>query len=275
MFFKVNSHLSQHIENYWLWDEVNPQTLPWILPSNEVELVFHINHPPTIHTIKNEIFTVPSIHWVGPQSRRWKLISSSNLKLISVRFIPGAVWEIFGLDTSLLSNQFPTFETSHLIKLQDLIRIFQTHFTNYEQNINLLENHLLGLVEDLKSKKKEIDAAIKFTYSELVHSNKRVSEIAKEISLSRKQIERGIKKVYGLPPGEIRKIQRILSLVRNPDHYKSENLEVRLTDIAYDFGYTDQSHLIHDFKSVTGYLPKEWFQNFDKMSHFYNSKRVL
>lgn len=34
--------------------------------------------------------------------------------------------------------------------------------------------------------------------------------------------------------------------------------ELSLTEHAYNNGYFDQSHFIHDFKSYTGYTPKEF-----------------
>ncbi|WP_350340143.1 helix-turn-helix domain-containing protein [Paraflavitalea speifideaquila] len=33
-----------------------------------------------------------------------------------------------------------------------------------------------------------------------------------------------------------------------------------LTDIAYECGYYDQSHFIHDFKEFSGYHPGQYFK---------------
>ena len=37
-----------------------------------------------------------------------------------------------------------------------------------------------------------------------------------------------------------------------------------LTELAYDNGYFDQSHFIHDFRSMTGLTPKQFFNECDK-----------
>ncbi|MBL7727053.1 MAG: helix-turn-helix domain-containing protein, partial [Dinghuibacter sp.] len=38
------------------------------------------------------------------------------------------------------------------------------------------------------------------------------------------------------------------------------NRALRLTDIAYECGYFDQSHFIHDFKQFSGYTPAVFFK---------------
>lgn len=59
-------------------------------------------------------------------------------------------------------------------------------------------------------------------------------------------------------------------MVRNPDHYRKNNPELRFTDLAHEFEYSDQSHFNHDFKRISGSIPNEWFAEYEKMSHFYN-----
>lgn len=51
------------------------------------------------------------------------------------------------------------------------------------------------------------------------------------------------------------------------------NLSINLQDIAFNNGYFDQAHFIHDFKSTMHMTPKKYFDNKDLTFDFYNSKR--
>ncbi len=271
MFIKAPFQLSPYIKEIWYWKNVDSNSLPWILPSYEIEAVFHLSNPPQVHRYLDEPISLSSFHWVGPQTKRWKIESKSKLNLISLRFHAGAPWELMRVKTPLMVNRFPEIDMdSHALFLKLKPILIGSDFLE-ESDIHYFADHIGEVIESHQITTAPIEASIKFAFSELTNANAKVTDIEKKTGLSRKQIERGMKKIYGLNPGELGKIHRILSLIRNPSNYKSENLNGRLTDISHECGYVDQSHFINDFKRITGYLPKDWFKDFEKMSHFYNS----
>jgi hypothetical protein len=49
-----------------------------------------------------------------------------------------------------------------------------------------------------------------------------------------------------------------------------------LTDLAYEFGYTDQAHFIHDFKAFTNKTPREFAAEMLKLQEiFHNHQNVV
>jgi AraC-like DNA-binding protein len=271
MFIKAPFHLSPFIKEIWYWKNVDSNLLPWILPSYEIEAVFHLGNPPQVHSLEDKPIFLSSNHWVGPQKRRWKIESNEKLNLISLRFHAGAPWELMGVRTPELVNRFPEIDIeSHALFLK-LKPILNGTDSFGESDIGYLAEQIGEEIDNHQITITPINASIKFAFSELTNANAKVTDIARKTGLSRKQIERGMKKIYGLNPGELGKMHRILSLIRNPANYKSENSGGRLTDILHECGYVDQSHFINDFKRITGYLPKDWFKDFEKMSYFYNS----
>ena len=42
-----------------------------------------------------------------------------------------------------------------------------------------------------------------------------------------------------------------------------------LTELAYDCGYYDQSHMINDFKLLTGMSPRQYFSDCDAYSDYF------
>lgn len=271
MFFKVPNPLSPFIKEIWHWKQVDTESLPWILPSYEFELVFHLTSPPSIYPLSGPPIHLPLVHWVGPQNKRWKLVSTEKLNLISIRFHAGSPYELFKESALTFLNRFPPLDSATFSAFLKLTSVLSEKESLSAEVIGKFETMVTEILEGYRKGIKSIDANVNFAFQELTNAKASIEEIAIKTGISRKQLERGMKQVYGFAPGELRKIHRILAMIRNPNYYKSENMESRLTDLAYDFGYTDQSHLIRDFKSVTGYLPKDWFKNFEKMSYFYNS----
>jgi len=265
------------IKEFWIWDGVLASDLPWILPSYETECVFHISKPPSLHK-KNpdSIIQLTDTHWVGPQNERWKLFAEHPLQIFGIRFHPGSIFECFGIQGDYLRNQFHTVTEQVLVYCQEeIFNYLKIHNHKIDDQFFLskefeaIENHL----QTHLSIRSKIEADIKKVFTKLLLGEKGINDLAKMANISRKQLERKFLKIFGMPPGELKKIHRVLSMIRDPKNYKSENQNAKLTDIAYEYNFNDQSHLIKDFKQMTGYLPKEWFVLHEKMSHFYNYQK--
>ena len=84
-----------------------------------------------------------------------------------------------------------------------------------------------------------------------------MKQLAASSCLSIKQLERIFPAFVGLRPKQylrIARFQKILQL-RNSEHFEN------YTSLAYDCGYYDQAHFIHDFELITDLSPREFFKN--------------
>ena len=89
----------------------------------------------------------------------------------------------------------------------------------------------------------------------LIHSNinPTVSQLADTYNLSVRQFDRKFKEYAGFSP------KTYLRLVRLHKATQQYGTNKPLTQIAYECGYYDQSHFIHDLKAFTGYHPSFYF----------------
>jgi len=79
-----------------------------------------------------------------------------------------------------------------------------------------------------------------------------------------RHLERKFKECIGLNPkkfGNVIRLHYFLKLLK----YKSD--EVNLTTMGYDAGFSDQSHLIKEFKKHTGITPKEYLVSTGKLTN--------
>ncbi len=260
-FGKPHPSLSRWVKEYWSWENVSSDDLPWIFPSYEPELVLHWGTPPVV--VREDLSEVPltRIHWVGPQTKRWKIKSETTLHLVSVRFFPGALYERFSISGEELVNEF-----------EDAAARFSSDvdFPLPSMEPSLLTESLNSLILSMWEKRSEVPDYAKLALVAFMRGETKIDSLAERLRISRKQLNRKFKEIYGLSPKDFKGMHRMLNLIRDPSHYKDRNAKLRLTDLAYQSDYSDQSHLIHDFKSVSGQLPKEWFEFYYKMSHFYN-----
>jgi AraC-like DNA-binding protein len=65
--------------------------------------------------------------------------------------------------------------------------------------------------------------------------------------------------------------RQFLKTVRfqNALHTKFNQKSVSLTQLACDCGYYDQSHMINDFKSLSGFTPGEYFACCEPYSDYF------
>jgi methylphosphotriester-DNA--protein-cysteine methyltransferase len=79
------------------------------------------------------------------------------------------------------------------------------------------------------------------------------AELMRDQSMSQRQLERRFNEIVGLPPKRLARIVRfqaaLASIYANPRR--------ELTSVAYDHGYADQAHFIHEFQRLYGKVPSK------------------
>lgn len=84
----------------------------------------------------------------------------------------------------------------------------------------------------------------------------RVPQLLKSLNVSERQFERRFVRAIGVSPHQYIRILRFREAVRL---IKSNQFE-KLSDVAYDLNYVDQSHFIKDVKAFSGYTPTRLVQ---------------
>jgi AraC-like DNA-binding protein len=90
-----------------------------------------------------------------------------------------------------------------------------------------------------------------------------VNHLVKYTGYSERHIERIFNECIGLNPkkfGNIVKLHYFLNLLK----YKSS--QKNITDLCYEAGYADQSHLIKEFKKYTGITPTQYLKNTNRLA---------
>jgi AraC-like DNA-binding protein len=84
----------------------------------------------------------------------------------------------------------------------------------------------------------------------------RVPQLLKCLNVSERQFERRFVRAIGVSPHHYIRIARFQAAVRL---IKANQFE-RLSDVAYDLNFVDQSHFIKDIRAFSGYTPTDLVQ---------------
>ncbi|MBF7091550.1 helix-turn-helix transcriptional regulator [Flavobacterium sp. ALJ2] len=86
--------------------------------------------------------------------------------------------------------------------------------------------------------------------------NYTIKDLADKYKISRKTLCKHFEIHIGKTPSELRKIIRFRQAMHQQINNRTKN---NFSDITYQLDFFDQSHLIKDFKSMTGFSPKNFF----------------
>ena len=226
-----------------------------IMPDGIVELVLHYADP---------LFTYPAdaIRFVQPQGfaisqmrNHIAIESNGAVGLIAVRFFP---WGAHHFITEPISNFLD--DTIDLRKLwpEHSIGLLQTLHKAYDldERADIVQQFLATRQQEVVTDD-SIDSAIKLLRDERGHLS--IEELCERTGFSTKQLERKFITAVGTTPKVFARISRFLYMCHNIKDFGNKTL----TELCYDCGYYDQSHFIKEFRTFSGFTPKEFFARND------------
>lgn len=249
--FKVisPSHLLiPYIKNYWfLKTNCDSPLRARIIPTGMMSLVFHRgNQLLSVHD--NEFH--PQTFLSGQEKSFDDLEYTGRINMISVVFHPVGVRLFFNLPINKLNNLRVTPKELQDKELEELEKSL-TDTENNQLCISLIERFLLKrLSRFAEYNLKRIESSIHLINC----GNTDVSLLANMACLSKKQFQRIFSEYVGANPKEFSRTIRFQKAL----HILEIHPEISFTRLAYQCGYFDQSHMIKEFKSLSGYSPREF-----------------
>lgn len=250
---KPNVQLSDYVRYFWVLQGNASEHQPYIhraLANGCPELLFHYKgqFDELIGTDKSEKSFVSGIHAQASQYRRF--IIKQDFGILGVYVYPYTASLLLNIPAHEMSNQLPDLFSllgREGLELEERIMLASTDQEKIRIVSGYLESKLLGI-----NPRQEIMQSVKA----VIHTKGMVDiqKLADGCCLSIRQFERVFKEYSGFSPKLFARIIRFNATISS-----SEPAIASLTEIAYQFGYYDQSHFIQDFKEFSGYSPGSYF----------------
>ncbi len=213
-------------------------------------IVFHLSDSIIQNAGNNE--GLPRSFIYGQISQFKDVRSAGKFGMLVVVLQPYGIYSLLGMNSAELNNT--------IIDLADIFgakaAILEDQIINGKSiadKITILERFLL----EKAIGKMDPDPLFKEALSEIYNSCGSISieDILKKVPVTERQLERKFRLYIGTSPkkyADIIRFQHFLKL------FQRRTKDIRISDIVYETGYYDQSHLNGFFKKITGITPNEY-----------------
>jgi len=259
---KPPAALERYVESFRLSTQtIQGDVAIRVCPNTYPGLVFqHHDRQSAIQDIvvsSGRVVRVPTLFIHGQVTALSVMHFSAPYATIQVILKPHALGPLFDIDAAMMTNNSIASDAFggetlgwHLLDTNDA-----------DEQVALLGDFLVGklaangqsdtLIEDILA---YIDRNIGTITVEKVHT---------AFGISERQLQRRFKQNVGIAPQLYIRIRRINEAFRLMD---SGNFN-RLSDIAYELNFHDQSHFIRDIKAFSGITPKDISQKINDFHH--------
>ena len=257
--------LSKYVKQYWAMENNFPkgvQHIQRIVPSGLSDLIFYFGDKPESTRKNNAIIENSVIS--GQNNSYYDLKVSGSLSLFSIIFQPFALPLFFDIPASELLNQNVPLRyilKDEVAKLEE--NLYEVN--SFSQRIKIAEVFLLERLSKNQTRYSlnRIEKSI-----QLINQSKglvSIEKLATEACYSRKQFERFFSEMIGISPKKFLRIVRFQHSI----HTKSKFPLSNLTELSYECGYFDQSHMTNDFAKLSGMTPKQYFSDCEPYSDYF------
>ncbi len=215
------------------------------------ELVFHYRGP--FDELREDGRATPScraaLHGQSPQFKRF--FTRQSFGIFGAYLYPFAIPALLGLPAPAVTGlevDLPALLGPEGAALEESMMLAP----DTPARVSLLTTLLTARLGKGRAEPPGVFTAIRHIIRERGLLN--VEALAERHCLSRRQFERQFREAAGLSPRLFARVVRFQETVKR---FGSRDLS--LTQLAYECGYYDQSHFIHDFKAFSGHHPRQFF----------------
>ena len=257
--------LAPYIKSYWMLngcmhkDKVYHQR---IVPNGFIELIFYYHDLPEYLRRKSTIKSKAVLS--GQQDEYYDIAVSGNMQLFSIIFKPQSARLFFGIPASELYNQ--SIPAEYIFKdAIDKITEKLNQSKDVQSKVQIVEAFLLKqIVRNRDFQLNRITDSV--GEINVAKGIKNIETLASRACLSRKQFERTFSDFVGIAPKKFLRVIRFQHAI-----YKQQIKSIEsLSQLAHECGYYDQSHMINDFKRLTGLTPNQYFSDCEPFSDYFS-----
>jgi AraC-like DNA-binding protein len=188
----------------------------------------------------------------GPHSRFMPISVTGSFNSVGMALRPGAAYALFGVDTAHLVDRIVPFEAVGLDSAQVLERLGQIQ--DPAGWVEFLERSFRRLVQSRGSPLPD-PVTTAFELLSYADPTAQIGEFAEEVGISMRQLQRIIRRDFGMAPKQVLRRARALDMASHlrgvADEREAEELVLR---------YFDQAQMTREFTELFGMTPRQFMK---------------
>lgn len=271
-----NVHLSKYIDCYWFLEkEVGDlsHNYPKLNPDPTTHLIIASANNPYQYDQGTLSQRGYGSHWIFPHRHTFTMDHSSPFQIIGIKFRTGALYSLEKAFSDALGLALEKIQTVDLNKwmgldkwtINELLEESITYSENVCTKLDELFEPCIGHVREDK-------------HSELVRqvfpllSSTSIADIGAKLHRSQRTVERSFLRVTELTLKQCQSMIRLENILNYLYQRKAD--EIDWGDLAAQFEFSDQPHLIRHLKSTIGKTPGEYVLQRDLTIDIYGDFEV-
>lgn len=251
---KPGPFLAPFINYYFLFEQTKTAgdlSFQRVTPDGCFELNFNLCAPLERKESDGRVFEQNDFYVVGRHYRNYLVNHSEHARMFGIRFYPGGLRPFIRSSSSDIVDQFVTQEEifgSKIKLLHDRVLNSATMDEKIQRVEDFFQQLYLSRNEDLLV----TDAVRKIANS---RGNIDLDRLSSSYNLSSRRIQQRFNNSIGVSPKMFSRLIKFRFSLKRLHFLRPGE---KLTQLAYECGYYDQAHFIHDFKSFAGVSPQKY-----------------
>lgn len=259
--YKPQSYLRHYIKCIWALQcngDVPQMPIP---PTGSAEILLSTSSKITTQINKTEASSHSVI--IGQRSAQSIISGSCVEDIISIMLTPYGVSTLLGYSGKEFTNS--CFNGQDIWGSEaEVLEEKLAESSGFTQRCQVLLSYFHQRVRKIHRVHKQLNAAIAALTK--AGGNIPLEKLAYDVCLSPRQLQRIFKEEVGLSPKAFSQVLRFQKAL----YIKEQHPEISLLQLSLDSGFSDQAHFNRAFKQFTGFSPKNYFDQFDAFSDYYN-----
>lgn len=267
--FPKDESVSKYVECYWFLEKephdqsnIYPKLNPH--PSCHLIIASSTSTNQYVHQAISQV--VKGSHWIFPHIKTFTMDHSSPFKIIGIKFRIGALYSINLHELASSINKIESFNIAQFgwksLKTEQLLN--SASLENGEVCEQLDETLSAWLKNSLDDKHSELARQVL-----PLLCNTAIAEIGERLHRSQRTVERSFLKVTGFTMKQVHsmiRLEEILSYL-----YQLDESDINWAEVASQYDFSDQPHLIRHLKNSIGSTPAAYTQQRDLTIDIYGN----
>jgi len=262
-----DSAIAQYIDCYWFLEKTADDTgpdFPKLNPDPAAHIIIAAKQQPYHYQQDGYLAQGLGSHLISPYRKTYTLDHTQAFSVLGIKLKVGALYSLPLLGSAIGSNEIIQFEVQQQLQISvsDEVALLNQQDEKAEYNRDKLDNLLQPLIAQSKEDRhSELVRKVISLFNSTSLLAIELSTIGNIFGYSQRTIERSFSKVTGFTLKQYHSMQRLEAML---DHlHKLPSDEINWTDVALNYGFSDQPHLIRYVKNTLGLTPGQYADDRD------------